>query len=1216
MNRFSRVFLSPWFWGAVICCCLSALVWWGGPWVRIADVAPFQSWWARLLLIVGFGLAYAGIWAFRVRASKGTLADQTPALDTEDKQDMLSLERGFSEALRVLRAARTQVNASSAMARFLARFDRQSGLYSFPWFLTMGLQGSGKTAVVKNSGFKFRLDESAKQAFKPTHNCEWMFADEAVFLDMAGRYTAQENNRLKDAADWRHFLKCLKRTRTRQPINGVVLTVSADVLINSSQADLMNHANVIRQRLYELQHELSLEVPVYVLITKCDLVAGFNEFFDSLSLEERQQVWGLTLDLPNDGKNPVNLSPLVSKMDGLFEAIQTLLLDKLQKETDINRRSLMGFFPQSLRVLQQALVLFTESAFNQNPYQARVLLRGVYFTSAAQHGQGVDPLRAVLPAEYGLASTATLFPPQTVLRSYFLGRLFSKLILGEAHLASRSVSWSRKQTLLRYLSFLSLFVGGLVSCFALGVAYYQNQDYIEMVDRRLLEAKKTVDQTQITSEKDIVDVLPALDQTFALVNLPDATFTDWWGMGQRSRLMTSGQETYLRMLDDSLLAFLNTHMEQHLKTTYRKDPDRLYETLRVYLMLHNPSHFDAASVENWAKENWPSTLGVEQRERLDCHLQRLLMAKSTQDLSKNPAFSCANALALKNTNVKFKQHRMQEDLVQEVRSLVSKDSLPQRVYGRIKRLDVASNIAPFRVIDVVGLSASSVFTRVSQKSLGDGVKGFYTADGYEKAFLPALPEVLKELQNEEVWVLGNTQTASKAEAPRISLEMSERFQANKDAVKRLYLEDYAKTWENFVNDFRIVSSDNVQGSLQVLRFLLSANSPLHSFLQGVSKQTSLVRLSEDKEQQSEGVIERLKDSVENRVSSLSRSGTSKAANLGENQEGEPESIVDNRFSAIHRLVKAPESGGVAPIDSTFVLLKEFYAYLSLAEDALKSKETLPKSDVPIRMKSEARMLPSPLNEMLRGLSDHGLKNMYGEEGKNLSALMGTFTAECKQAIESRYPFDLSSNTEVKHDDFQHFFAPNGLIDRFFRKHLEPLVDVSTKPWSFKSGFDVDSRRVVRSSDLDEFQRADAIRQAFFSASGDIPLVRFSIKPVSMDQGLMQSVLEVDGQVLRYRHDAVVPVQMTWPNANGGGGVIRLMLTSLKGEDAGSLTYGGDWALWRAIEQKVEKTARPETVRVTFKVRDHSVTYEITAATSRNPFLMTELDTFHCPTKIN
>jgi type VI secretion system protein ImpL len=30
------------------------------------------------------------------------------------------------------------------------------------------------------------------------------------------------------------------------------------------------------------------------MVTKCDLVAGFNEYFDDLTVEGRAQVWGVT----------------------------------------------------------------------------------------------------------------------------------------------------------------------------------------------------------------------------------------------------------------------------------------------------------------------------------------------------------------------------------------------------------------------------------------------------------------------------------------------------------------------------------------------------------------------------------------------------------------------------------------------------------------------------------------------------------------------------------------------------------------------------------------------------------------------------------------------------------------------------------------------------------------------------------------------------------
>ena len=57
----------------------------------------------------------------------------------------------------------------------------------------------------------------------------------------------------------------------------------------------------IRQRMRELHDELGVRLPVYVLFTKADLIAGFVEFFDDLGKEEREQVWGMTFPL-DDGR--------------------------------------------------------------------------------------------------------------------------------------------------------------------------------------------------------------------------------------------------------------------------------------------------------------------------------------------------------------------------------------------------------------------------------------------------------------------------------------------------------------------------------------------------------------------------------------------------------------------------------------------------------------------------------------------------------------------------------------------------------------------------------------------------------------------------------------------------------------------------------------------------------------------------------------------------
>ena len=133
-----------------------------------------------------------------------------------------------------------------------------------------------------------------------TRNCEWMFADEAVLIDTAGRYTTQDSASEIDSAAWTGFLALLKKHRRRQPLNGVLVAISLSDLATLPDAQRSAHARAVRQRIHELHDKLGLRLPVYVLFTKADLIAGFTEFFENLGREEREQVWGVSFPL-DDG---------------------------------------------------------------------------------------------------------------------------------------------------------------------------------------------------------------------------------------------------------------------------------------------------------------------------------------------------------------------------------------------------------------------------------------------------------------------------------------------------------------------------------------------------------------------------------------------------------------------------------------------------------------------------------------------------------------------------------------------------------------------------------------------------------------------------------------------------------------------------------------------------------------------------------------------------
>ncbi len=59
-----------------------------------------------------------------------------------------------------------------------------------------------------------------------TRLCDWWFTEEAVLIDTAGRYTTQDSDAAVDRAGWEAFLDLLKRTRPRQPLNGVLVAIA------------------------------------------------------------------------------------------------------------------------------------------------------------------------------------------------------------------------------------------------------------------------------------------------------------------------------------------------------------------------------------------------------------------------------------------------------------------------------------------------------------------------------------------------------------------------------------------------------------------------------------------------------------------------------------------------------------------------------------------------------------------------------------------------------------------------------------------------------------------------------------------------------------------------------------------------------------------------------------------------------------------------------
>src|SRR6202012_1810952 len=103
--------------------------------------------------------------------------------------------------------------------------NRRDYLYSRPWYVIIGPPGAGKTTALLNSGLRFPFSETALKGVGGTRNLDFWFADEAVLVDTAGRYTTQDSDAAADAGAWRGFLASLRKQRPLQPINGVLVAL-------------------------------------------------------------------------------------------------------------------------------------------------------------------------------------------------------------------------------------------------------------------------------------------------------------------------------------------------------------------------------------------------------------------------------------------------------------------------------------------------------------------------------------------------------------------------------------------------------------------------------------------------------------------------------------------------------------------------------------------------------------------------------------------------------------------------------------------------------------------------------------------------------------------------------------------------------------------------------------------------------------------------------
>jgi type VI secretion system protein ImpL len=1190
MSRLLALVTNRWLVAPFGLTAVALLIWYGGPLLALAGRAPLASPWVRAALI---GLVVA-LWAAslaraRLRARRQNqqmlqgmmaapaAAPSPTALQTEE--ELGELRRRFEEAVGVLRQTR------------LGPAGEKQYVHQLPWYVIIGPPGSGKTTALVNSGLRFPLAgadgaQGKVRGVGGTRNCDWWFTDEAVLLDTAGRYTTQDSQADVDRTAWLGFLGLLKKYRRRRPINGVLVAVSIADLMQQTETETAAHVRAIRQRVEELHKELGIRFPVYVLFTKCDLLAGFVEFFDDLGQDGRAQVWGFTFP-PETLEAPERaLEAYRAEFEALERRLDARVAERLQAERDLARRELIYAFPQQFASLRQVTERFVAGVFQPSRFETAALVRGVYFTSGTQEGAPVDRLMGALAQTFGLARES-LARFSGAGRSYFLTRLFRDLVFREAPLAGTDRAAERRRLWLQRGAYagtaaLSLLLGaGWVT------SYYRNAGYIEDVSRIAGETQQTLDRFA-PGERDLLELLTPLNAVRDLPGGPgaghgDTPFLMGLGLYQGDKLGSQARSAYLGTVRDLLLPALMLRIEDQLRQG-QTNLEYLYEGLKVYLMLGDPGHYEPTAVKAWVLLDWqqqPRRLTTEQRADLEGHLDALLA-------------NYPDTLPIPLDNA----------LVERTRARVAQVPLAQRVYGRLKLGAAARELPEWSVADAAGRDAALVFRRKSAEPLSKGVPGLYTLAGHGKVLERQVPLVAKDLIAES-WVLG---------AAQVPLEPA-KVQALVADVRTLYFADYVRAWDALLADLDLVGFANLRQAVDVTGVLSGKDSPLRRLLTAVARETTF----EAPETQKTGPREATGDTltaVKDKLSQLFQSAPTPGGEPASPRAGHP---VDTHFAALHELVRDTGSG-TTPLDSVLSGLEELHVHINSIAGAMDRGGTALDAaqqgsvgGAVGKLKLQAQRQPPPLQAWVRDVAEGSASLTLGNARGHVNSIWQSQVLPfCQRALGNRYPIARGSSQDVTLADFSRLFGPSGLIDGFFQKYLGPFVDTSGKTWRWRS----DGEATLGSSAeaLRQFQRAAEIREAFFGG-GAAPAVSFQLRPITMDSSIERFSLDLDGQQLAYSHGPVRPTLITWPGP-GGSGQVTMEVSPPAAGGRSAMTLMGPWALFRLFDRaSIEPTAQPEEFRVTFEIGGRKAVYALTASSVLNPFRLPALHAFSCPERL-
>ncbi|WP_153101198.1 type VI secretion system membrane subunit TssM [Paraburkholderia hayleyella] len=1161
---------------------LLVAIWWLGPQWVWRNQHPLAGLPVRIGLTLGLLMVPIIIWASVLQARNRRLeAERQCAVTEQDDPTLVHV-----------RAQEKSLDANLAVLR--AHLRGRQGIYQLPWYLILGQEDAGKTSFVNRSGQNFSLTGEIKAGGHGSfadpdlvYQTDWWMGDQAVLIDPPGelisQYPAIEATRDLPASDpaddtngirtgeqfpppdtrgrlWQHLIQWLGQNRSRRPLNGVVLIVDLPSLLGQNASERKALAVLLRTRLAELSRQLGTRPPLYVILSKFDLLEGFEPFFARLPKTEREDIFGFTFTLDSARQYDAWKEELVQRYGEFITRLNDQVFDVLNEAKSLPLREALFSFMGQIAGMRTVLLNFLTDVLGSDRYGTPALPRGVYFSSVHQQGLLHNAFVDNASQTYGVRALVPTAQPAGRSMVYFAQQVFQRVIYPEAGLAGDNlkVLADKKRHLM-----VGFGVAALGSAVVIG-GWYHYYSVNRAKVASVLEKSRTFASNAIDAAQDPTgrNLLLPLDQLRDAV----AVYGDYrhaWplvsdmGLYQGRKIGPKIDEAYLQLLSTRYLPQLAGGVIASMNAAANGSDSQL-SALRVYRMIEDKRNRRPPFVEDWMRREWQTAFPGEApvQHALASHLD----------------------YALKYADVALPQYTAR---VSEVQQQLRQIPLPQRIYMAMRSqagetlrapLDLRNEIGPAYDI-VYQPPAPSVGNSTSQ---GTRIDALLTAKGYRNYFEPHNQDVAV-LAVIDQWVLGERRNVDYSEADK---------QALVERVRALYSRDYIENWRRGLNQLEVVNFDDISMAATVLGAVNSPAAPLRRLLETVRDNSKLTLAQPGAPGQPAAKPATAASGTEGNgpqdIVRIAQAFASLAALL--DTKADKPSYLDETMQAIGnvqdlvvKVQDSPDRGKAA---------------LAVTLDRFSLRGTDPIGN----LRRVASGLPEPLNRQVRKLADESSDVLLIEALRELEKRWNTEVFSFyNQRLARHYPFNPNSKTDASIEDFTAFFGPQGKLQDFRNKYLKLFVEDNLEAlYSERRG-----GYLMRIDLPKQLEAADRIRDAFFNNRGAMA-VHFVVEPLGLAPSRRSSVLNLQGQLITYNHGPSESIGVIWPNTLGSSNESRMTLVNGDGNSS-SLVYKGTWSLFKLLSQARLNGATATSVDLSFTANDGGMRYRVTADKSNNPF---------------